>query len=149
MDWELLAAVVIFLISAVILIRLRMDARYGKLRPSPEASEAYNRYRVDPNMNYFLSGPDVYPNALIGIYKDWTLETDLWKHRDLDLQSLKELVDGMQLKAVERNIALHGYDILDYDGRKIGHWFSITGISPTVRIKGGKRLVLDTPPQDT
>ncbi len=149
MDRELFVAIVIALISLAILIFARRQAQFGRLRMSHEATEAYRTSKVEPHMNYFISGAEDTPNAVIGLYADWTLESDLWKKRELDPERMKALVEGMQHKALERNLSLHGFNIVDNGGRKIGTWFSVMGIDATVRVKDDRHLVLDSPPQDT
>ena len=144
----LIALVIIVIVLITIAIWRQAGARYGKIRPSGDVSEAYGRFRVDPDLNYYISGSDVYPNAIIGIDKAWTLESDLWKKNDLDSQRMKELVENMRAKSAERTLTLHGFDIFDNRGRKIGDWFSIMGIIMTVEIKGEKRVIVHTPPVD-
>ena len=148
MDIQILIVVGIIVIALIIVLR-RAGASYGKIRPSREATTAYECFRVDPNLNYYVSGPDTYPNAIIGIDKTWTLESDLWKRKDFSSQSMKELVKNMQAKSAEQTLTLHGFDIFDNRGRKIGDWFSIMGVIMTVEITGERRVIIHTPPVDT
>jgi hypothetical protein len=149
MDMQILIAVGIIAIALIIIITWRFGARSGKIRPSRDVTEAYNSFRVDPNLNYYISGSDIYPNAIIGIDKVWTLESDLWKKKDLISQSMKELVHNMRTKTAEQSLILHGFDIFDNRGRKIGDWFSIMGVITTVEITGERRVIVYTPPIDT
>ena len=149
---EIQAALIVLVIIVVVLIAtaiLRTGARYGKIRPSGKVSDAFNRFEVDPDLNYYISGSDVHPNAVIGINKTWTLESDLWKKKELNSQSMKELIQNMQTKSAERILTLHGFDIFDDHGMKIGDWFSIMGVTTTVEITGEKRVTINTPPIDT
>ncbi len=149
MEIQILIALVITVIVLIILAIWRSRVRYGKIRPSRDVTAAYGRFRVDPNLNYYISGSDVYPNAIIGIDKAWTLESDLWKKKDLNSQNMKELVQNMRAKSEERTLTLHGFDIFDNRGRKIGDWFSIMGVIMTVEITGEKKVIVHTPPVDT
>jgi hypothetical protein len=72
-----------------------------------------------------------------------------WKKKDLSSQDMKELVQNMLAKSAERILTLHGFDIFDNRGRKIGDWFSIMGVIMTVEITGEKRVIVHTPPIDT
>jgi hypothetical protein len=137
------------IVIALIIVMWRAGASYGKIRPSREVTAAYECFRVDPNLNYYISGSDAYPNAVIGIDKAWTLESDLWKKKDLDSQGMKELVQNMQAKSAELILTLHGFDIFDNRGRKIGDWFSIMGVIMTVEITGERSVIVYTPPIDT
>jgi hypothetical protein len=124
------------------------DGRYGELRPNKEVTNNFETFRIDPGKEYYLSGPDVYPNAIIGIDKSRTLETDLWKKRDLTAEEMKELVGHMRSLAMEHIAFLQGYDILDDQGKKIGEWFSLPGMNIVIRMKGENRVSISTPPLD-
>ena len=136
MDIQIVIALVIIFIASIALIRWRADARYGKIKPSRDVTTAYEYFSVHPELNYYISGSDTYPNAIIGIDKAWILESGLWRKKDLSSQDMKELVQNMRSKALEQNIMLHGFVIIDNQGRKIGDWFSIMGLNLTVEIKG-------------
>ena len=111
----------IAILAALILVVWSFSGgRYGELRPNREAADAYASFQVDPDKNYYTSGPDFYPNALIGIDKSWTLDSDLWGKRELTPESMKKLVVGMQSRFMERTESLHWFDIVDDRGGKIG-----------------------------
>ena len=149
MDIKILIAAGIIIVAVIIIIGWRASVNYGRFIPSKEATAAYESFRVDSNLNYYTSGPDAYPNAIIGIDNTWNLETDLWKKRDLDSRSMQEIVLNMQAKVTDQGLTLHGFDILDNNGKKIGNWFSIIGIVMVVKITGEKRAVVHPPPVDT
>lgn len=149
MDIKVLAAIGILVITFIVIIKWRSAATYGVIRPSKDVTEAYERFIVDTKLNYFTSGPDAYPNAVIGIDKTWSLETDLWKKRDLNYEIMKGLVLNMRSKELEHNMMLHGFDIFDNRERKIGNWFSIMGLTMTVKITGERKVIVYTPPIDT
>ena len=149
MDIQILIAVGIIAIVSIALIRWQAGARYGTIKPSRDVTTAYEDFSVDPELNYYISGSETYPNAIIGIDTAWILEADLWKKKDLSSQEMKELVQNMRSKALEQNIMLHGFVILDTKGRKIGDWFSIMGLNMTVEIIGEKSVIIHPPPVDT
>lgn len=149
MDIQILIAAVIIALASILLIRWRAGARYGTISPSRDVTTAYEDFSVDPDQHYYISGSDACPNAIIGVSKSWTLESDLWKKRDLDSQGMKELVLDMQSKTAEQNTVLHGFVILDNKGNKIGDWFSVMGFHVTVEITGERSVIIDTPPIDT
>jgi hypothetical protein len=123
--------------------------RYGELRSSREAADAYASFQVDPEKNYYTSGPDFYPNALMGIDKSWTLASDLWERRELTPEAMKKIVVGMQSRFMERTTLLHGFDIVDDRGGKIGNWYSVMGLSIAVKVTGEQQVVITAPPIDT
>ena len=149
MDIQILIAVAVLACAGIALIRWRAGARYGTIKPSQDVTTAYEYFSVDPELNYYISGSDTYPNAIIGIDKAWILESGLWRKKDLSSHDMKELVQNMKSRALEQNIMLHGFVVLDNKGRKIGDWFSIMGLNMTVEIKGEKSVIIHPPPVDT
>jgi len=149
MDMELLITIGTIAIALITIVIWRFDYRYGKIRPSNKVTQAYECFSVAPDINYYISGPDNYPNAIMGIESTWILESDLWKKRDLVYHSMKELVQGMQNKSDEHYATLHSFDIIDNRGRTIGNLFTILGIVMPVEITGERKVVVHTPPIDT
>ena len=148
MDTQLLIGAGIVAAALLAIIVSRVRGPYGKIRPSQDVTEAYEYFRVNPDQRYYISGSDVYPNAIIGIDKAWTLESDLWKSRELDSSGLKELVSNMRSKGWESNATLYGFTICDNRGSIIGDLFCLPGLHMPVRIRGAYRVVIDTPPFD-
>jgi len=146
MDTQLLIGAGLVAAALLAIIVSRVSGRYGKIRLSQDVTEAYESFRVNPDQRYYISGSDVYPNAIIGIDRAWTLESDLWKGRDLDSSGLKELVSNMRSKASESTATLNGFTICDNRGNVIGDLFCLPGLHMPVRIRGAYRVVIDTPP---
>jgi hypothetical protein len=148
MDMKILISILASAAILILIVWRFSDGRYGELRPSKEVTDAFEIFRIDPGKEYYLSGSDVYPNAIIGIEKSHMLETDLWKKKDLTVEGMKELVGNMHSKAMEHMAFLQGFDILDDRGAKIGEWFSLPGMSIVIRMKGEGRVSISTPPLD-
>lgn len=121
---------------------------YGEIRPSAEATAVFENHRVLPNYRYYVSGTDLYPNALIAVGGAYVLDSDLWKERKLTSAAMKELIGNLRSKALEVGETLHGFDILDHGGKKIGLWYSILRAPTYVKIEGDGRVVIGTPPID-
>jgi hypothetical protein len=145
MDMQILFVILLAVIVLIMLIKRFSSGRYGNLRPSLQTENAYLAFQVDPGMRYYLSGSDLYPNAIIGIRKAWTLESDLWKPVDLDPKILKELIFNIKSKWMGAGVMLGGYEIFDDREGKIGDWFSLPGQNITVWIRGENRVELSTP----
>ena len=69
-------------------------------------TKAFGKYRINPKYNYFISGSDVYPNAIIGIDKSCAVESDLWKKIDMPLTKMHELVRNMKDNATTLNLGM-------------------------------------------
>jgi len=121
---------------------------YGTIVPDQSVMHAFENYQVNPDLNYYTSGSDVYPNAIIGIDKRYVLDSTLWKKVEFTPQTLKILVEDMNAKVSEINQTLHGFTILDVRGNVIGNWFSILSARTTVRIEDHSVFIF-TPDIDT
>ncbi|GEM_PF-514584 len=149
MNHQLIIIVIAAILAIIVLFwRFSSGSSYGKLQPSVEVTAAYESFQVNSRMNYYLSGPDLYPNALMGIDKDWLLVSDLWKKKELAPDGMRALVQGMQTRAMENLVCLQGFEIMDHRGMKIGTWFSLPGLEVLIRIKGDNRVEISTPPGD-
>jgi hypothetical protein len=121
---------------------------YGKIRPGAEAAAVFEEGRVLPDYKYYVSGPDLYPNALIAVDRSYALDSDLWKERKLTPADMKALIGDMSSKALEVGETLHGFDILGPAGKKIGLWYSILRAPTYVKVEGENRVIIGTPPID-
>lgn len=125
-----------------------LNGNYGKITPDRNATHNYETYQVNPNYNYYISGSDVYPNAIIGIDKRYSLDSTLWKKVEFTPQKLKVLVGDMKAKVSEINQMLYGFIILDTKGNAIGSWYSILSARTTVKIENHSVFIF-TPDLDT
>ena len=126
---------------------------YGSIVPDGRVTEAFDKFQVNPNYDYFYSGSEVYPSAVLGLDKAYALDSDLWKKIDMTPTKLREIVMSMQNKAATVNFKapLHGFAILDDKGKQIGVWYSIieATINSSVRMKDSKTVLIDTPDINT
>ena len=127
MDMQILFLILLAAIAVIILVKRFSGGRYGTLRPSMETTNAYLSARVEPGMKYYLTGSDLYPAAIIGIVKAWTLESDLWKPLDLDPERLRELIFNIKSQGIGTGVLPYGHEIYDDREEKIGNWFSLPG----------------------
>ena len=94
---------------------------YGRIDPGREATRAFESYQVNPEFRYYISGSAGYPNALMGLNRDYRLDPrTLWKEVTMTPEKMKEIVQSMQTKAWEYQLLQHGFDMWDDRGRRIG-----------------------------
>lgn len=122
---------------------------YGGITPNADASKTFEAYRISPNYNYYTSGPYTYPNAIMGLDKTYTLDSDLWKKIEPTPQEFQELVTNMQKKALSFRQHQHGFIIHDDKGRQIGVLYSILSVKTTVLMKEDRKVLIFTPDLDT
>lgn len=124
----------------------RLRERYGSLRANESITREYEEYSLDPNRNYYSSGPDASPRAVIGIDRRLILDSDLWKQRNFDAATFRETSRNMQGAALSMMQTLHGFEILDQQGRRIGTWFSVLDVRTTIKLLKDDRVRVDPPP---
>jgi hypothetical protein len=114
-------------------------------------TNAFEKYHVNPNYNYYISGSDVYPDAIIGLDNALTLEPDLWKPVEMTPKKLCELVQDMQFKVkdLSLNLVLYGFAMFDDKGKQIGVWYSILEAKTSLSMKDDHTVIIITPDIDT
>jgi len=123
--------------------------RYGRITPNGEVTGLFESYIVNSNLNYYISGADSCPNAIMGIDKGYILVSDLWKKREFTTDKLKRLVKNTQSRAWDCGLMMHGFDILDDRGNDIGDWYSILSVRMPVKMVDENKVIIFTPPLDT
>jgi len=123
---------------------------YGGLDLDQRTTRAFETFQIKPGLNYYYSGSDVYPNALIGIDQKYKLEpADLWKKWTPTEQAFKEIISQMQGRASSIGHSQYGFNILDDRERVIGIWYSIITAPTTVKIIDEQTVLIHTPDLDT
>lgn len=120
-------------------------ALYGGIIPDGEVTESFEEYRIDPDFNYYISGSDMYPNAIMGLGKAYTLGSTLWKKVEMTPGQLREFVTNMQRKA----LVIHGFALVDDRGNRIGVWYSILSAATSLRMENDRTVVIPTPALNT
>jgi hypothetical protein len=128
----------------------RLSGTYGRIDSSREATLAFESYSVNPTYRYYISGSDVYPNALIGISRDYHLDPEtLWKEVEMTPKLMKELVGQMKARASQFMQFPLGFNLVDDTGRVIGAWYSLMTARTFIEMKKDGIVRIDTPDIDT
>ena len=123
---------------------------YGRIDSSRQATEAFERYEVNPNFRYYISGSNLFPNALMGLDRRYRLDPEtLWKEVAMTPERMKGIVRHMQTKASEFLQYQHGFEIKDNEGRPIGVWYSILEARTSVRMNQDGTVRINTPELET
>lgn len=128
-----------------------LSKNYGSIIPDGHVTDAFDKFQVNPNFNYYYSGSEVYPSAIIGLDKAYTLDSDLWKKVDMTPAKLRELVTYMKDKATTVNFKapLYGFTMYDDKGKQIGIWYSIIEAKTFLKMKDSNTVIIDTPDINT
>jgi len=123
----------------------------GSLKPSATATIHFEKFVINNDYNYFLTGSDVYPVAIFGLKKSYMIDSDedLWKKIEPRQEIISGLILNMQMRLLDCCLQrAHGFDILDHQGQKIGEWYSMMGLISGITIKEHGKVVI-YPPLDT
>ena len=119
---------------------------YGRIDSSNETTQAFEAYQVNKEFRYYISGSDLYPNALMGLHRDYRLDPKtLWKEVTMTPAKMKEIVEFMKAKAAENQLFQHGFVMSDDKGRPIGVWYSILTARTFIRTQDDGTIRIDTP----
>ena len=121
---------------------------WGSIVTDEAVKNYFDTYQVSADLDYYISGSDVYPNAILGLNKKYILESSLWKKIELTPAALKELVTNMKAKAEDMGQNQFGFAVRDNRGEKIGLWYSILFAATSVQMKNNRKVVIYPPDSD-
>ena len=123
---------------------------YGAIDPSNEVTKAFEGYEVKSDLRYYVSGALMYPNALMGLHRDYRLDPrTLWREvKGMTAARMTEIVDHMKAKASQLNMSLFGFEMSDNKGRPIGVWYSVLWARTFLRMNEDGTVRIDTPELD-
>jgi len=131
-----LIVVIALFIGFIVFFVSRSGENFGMLRPSADATADYQAFRLAADMDYWFSGPESYPVAIIGVERRFRFDTARhWVRVDGE-EAMKRLVTGMQSRALQMNRNLGGFEMVDQRGERIGNWYSAPGIQAVIKRTG-------------
>jgi hypothetical protein len=123
---------------------------YGRIDPSQAVTLAVENREVSPQYRYYISGSDLYPNALMGLHRDYRLDPEtLWREVQMTPKLMEEIVWGIKTRAFQVGAYPAGFDLLDNQGRPIGIWYSIFSARTFLRMGEDGIVRIDTPDPET
>jgi hypothetical protein len=143
-----LSLVLLLCLSAVACASLLRH--YGTINPHDAVTQAFEAYRVNGEFRYYVSGALAYPNALMGLHKEYRLDPKtLWKEvPGMTAAKMKEIVDNMKTKAFQHHLILYGFEMSDNKGRPVGVWYSVLWARTFLRMNEDGTVRIDTPDLD-
>ena len=91
---------------------------------SREATDIWHSYEINPNYNYYYSGPTSQPLYIIGIDNKYRLTSKLWKPVDLTPEMLKRWFN-FERQRVGISQDPYGAFIMGPNNERIGLWYSV------------------------
>jgi hypothetical protein len=121
---------------------------WGKIEPSTDVTNDFEKFQINADLNYYISGSDEYPTSILGLNKVYTLDTDLWKKIEMTPEIFSHVVTNMQMRLFsccgQKQV---GFVILDDKGKKIGIWYSMLVGTIGVKMKKDNKVII-YPPRD-
>ncbi len=132
-----LIIVLVLCIGFIVFFMSRSGENYGVLKPSESATASFQSHSQAPDLEYYYSGPESDPLAIIGVEKKFRFDSAKhWVRVGPGEDRLKQLIEAMQSGALQMNRNLRGFEIVDQRGERIGDWYSIAGIQPVIKRTG-------------
>lgn len=132
-----LILVLVLFIGFIVFFMSRSVESYGMLRPSEAATENFRLYHPAADHDYYFSGPESYPLAIIAVERRLRFDSaEHWMKVEPGEGSLKPLIEGMNSRALLLNQNLRGYEMVDHRGERVGEWYSAVGIQAVIRRTG-------------
>ena len=98
-----------------------------------------------PGYDYYYSGPDSFPLAILGVPSGQKFRQGLWKKVDLTPERLEIWMRSIDNPHRSISTRYHGKYILGPDGQTLGIWYSPQEW-PNVRLSPENELSVTTPP---
>jgi hypothetical protein len=124
-----------------------MFRNYGRFNPSDEVYQAFATYQVNKDFRYYVSGPDLFPNAIMGLNRSYQLDPrTLWREVQMTPEKMKEIVGYMISRSFFHRQT--GFELLDNNDRPIGVWYSFLEMRTFLSIQEDGTVRIDTPELD-
>ena len=116
-------AVVLFFMFLTILGGCAMS-NYGRLESNSDIRRAFETYQIMPDHTYYYRGTFSRPFVIVGINKNFELNSKLWVEIDPQSKDFRTLIDRVSLQGSGSTTRPWGLRILDHSGSAVGVWYS-------------------------
>jgi len=99
-------------------------ANYGKLKSNSEVTRAFEAYQIKPDHTYYYRGTFSRPFVIVGINKNFELNSKMWVEVDPQSKDFRTLIDRISLQGMGGTTQPWGFTIFDHSGRDVGVWYS-------------------------
>ncbi len=100
------------------------------IKENHEVTRKYRSLTIEAGYNYYYSGPELSPDAIMGIDKALTVQSKFWHQIDLTTEQLEYWVKWGDRQSSDEGFSSRymgrymGAYILDPNGKVIGDWYS-------------------------
>ena len=134
-------------VAVIFLASCAGTGNYGRLVHNDKVKNVFETYQLPTGYTYYYSGPDAYPDAVIGIRNEYHLESRFWKPVELTKTLLKSWLEKRGHTRVGYNLTKNGSDIITPDGRQVGIWYAVRNWQDlaTVKMIDDKTVTISPP----
>ena len=119
---------------------------YGQLVRDAKTNESFLKGDVSSDYDYFYTGPEKLPSAILKIDKNYELVSDLWAPLDFAEDNLGKWVENLRFYHGDRGRNRpYGYKIIDCEGKNVGGWYSAWDWTAVKCLEGDKIEVFPPP----
>jgi hypothetical protein len=108
-------------IALLIMMLAGCANNYGGFANSAEVNQAFRQGDTQPGYQYYYTGRDNMPYAIVGIDRSYTVPSKYWIAFEPDSETLRKMSGNMYGKHKYYPVGAH---ILDPEGTIIGVWYS-------------------------
>ena len=112
---------VLFLVWGAVFFLGCGSATYGRLEHSPEVTQVFEAGKILSDHQYYISGFQRIPYAIIAIDDNYQLRSGPWQPLDLNSATLNQIVYRMDQVY---SLTPRGAWIVGHEGRRLGVWYS-------------------------
>jgi len=117
----------------------------GRLENSPQVTELFKKNQLLPDHQYYISGFQRIPYAIIAVDNKYQLRAGHWQPIDMNSTSLNQLIYRMEHVY---SLNPRGAWILDQEGSRLGVWYSSQYQTKVKREKDNRIVVVNPDPPD-
>lgn len=112
-------------VSTAVIIAACAGGAYN-FRRSYDVSRIFEDHNVLPDYRYYISGNSYKPLAIVGLRKEYRVDSPHWQQANPDSEQLADwMLRLLNQPGAEYNLKPNGARILDNQGSPIGIWYSV------------------------
>ena len=113
------------------------SGNYGRLVRDDAVKARFESFEVSPDYHYYYYGPESFPKVVIGLEKEYQMDSKLWRSIDLNSKHLQTWIWGHAHRK-PGDINRYGSAIKSPAGDDVGVWYAIKDWRTRARIDIGE-----------
>jgi hypothetical protein len=114
----------LLLLAILLLLSSCQAGKSGRLHLNRDVAASIESCTVLPDHDYYYSGPDAQPNAILAVKKSYPFKKGLWNAIALDKKQLCDWMFMIDPSHRRGRYQYDGYTIYSAEGVDVGLWYS-------------------------